>query len=215
MNKRLILKILSNPTPIGLQESIDREEVPEEIIKISQFDKREVLNFTGTVGPPQFQALMAAYRLTSYEVVLRFVIECALRVLPVAQRAYPQEQLLVQFSMLASMPLKSLTIKVEELKSQIKRLCDKAERDSHESKLQILAEKGFIPIDQAHEISRGFGAMSVLLISCIIILEKDLDRLPYDVDGVMSSLMLVYQGAEDELGQWMVSRLSELVESSN
>src|SRR5690349_5747276 len=93
----LLRRILANPTPEELTLALEGQTVSKEIRQIAQFVGRQLLDYTGSNGPPQFKSLMVAWRLAPRDVVLSFVMECAFYALPVAAAVYPYEDLLTEF----------------------------------------------------------------------------------------------------------------------
>jgi len=213
MTLNLLRKILASPNPPELVQVLQGETVPNEVLEISRFTDRELLDLTGATGPVQFKSLMASYRLAPKEIVLSFVLECGLHVLPIAKDAYPAEALLDKVSRIHGLSLDETFSLLEELSPEIKELHLRSDVDRHAAGERIMKERGFVPLEVGEAICRVFGAMSVLQIMTVIVTQRNSPRFLRNVDCLMPSLLLVYPNASNDLEEWMVQTFLRQIEA--
>lgn len=214
MNSSLILKILADPTIDNLRALIDGEEVSEEVTTISQFGEREVLDFTGTVGPPQFRSLMVSWRLASHDVVISFLIDCAFHVLPIALQHYSNTQVLGTLESHRNSSIAFFRTRLVELSQQIQQLYMQAEAEETVRRKAKFDQIGYVPLEWGQENGRASSAVCVLHMISVALENHNSPRFARNVDGLMCALVNVFPDFTDELGETLVAMLSCLVQKS-
>lgn len=210
-NLALLRKVLGNPTSHGLASALRDQDIAQEVLSIAHFDDRQLLDFTGTVGPSQFRTIMVACRLAPREIAISFVMECAILVLPIAFATYPRVSVLAELASLSgSIPL--IAQAITRLRDEIEDLYKQSQADDEGRRRAIFDQLGYVPLETGVEIGRVSSAVCLLSMATVIVSKQESPKFVRNVDGMMIALVGSFPARDEELGQWAVSKLRELIE---
>lgn len=212
-NIELIRRVLRSGNSEDLASALSGQDVAPEIEEISKFDDRQLLDFAGTSGPSQFKSIMIACRLAPRDVVVSFVVECALYVLPFARAAYPAESALIEFASIDSSNTSETRQKIAGLRESIKKLGRTSRADDDVRRTEMFNQMGYVPLEWGQDVGRAVGAVSMLIMTTIIVANQESSSFVWDVDATMVALVNVFPRSAEELGRWMSAKLSQLVEA--